>query len=82
MSHLLGPPVVPGNQVKELINGDEIFPPMLAAIRAAEKTITFETYIYWSGEIGKNLPSARGTRTRGRRGPRTGRLGRQRQDGR
>ncbi len=41
MSHLLGPPVVPGNQVKELINGDEIFPPMLAAIRAAEKTITF-----------------------------------------
>lgn len=64
MSHLLGPPLVPGNQVKELINGDEIFPPMLAAIRAAEKTITFETYIYWSGEIGKEFAEALAQRAR------------------
>jgi cardiolipin synthase len=64
MSHLLGPPLVSGNQVKELINGDEIFPPMLAAIRAAEKTITFETYIYWSGEIGKEFAEALAERAR------------------
>lgn len=64
MSHLLGPPLVPGNQVKELINGDEIFPPMLAAIRAAEKTITFETYIYWSGEVGKEFAEALAERAR------------------
>jgi cardiolipin synthase len=64
MSHLLGPPLEPGNQVKELLNGDEIFPPMLAAIRAAEKTITFETYIYWSGEIGKEFADALAERAR------------------
>ena len=58
MSHLLGPPLVAGNQVRELINGDEIFPPMLAAIRAAKKTITFETYIYWSGDIGREFAEA------------------------
>jgi cardiolipin synthase len=64
MSQLLGPPLVPGNQVKELINGDEIFPPMLASIRAAEKTITFETYIYWSGDIGREFAEALADRAR------------------
>lgn len=64
MGSLLGPAVVSGNQVKELLNGDEIFPPMLAAIRAAEKTITFETYIYWSGEIGKEFAEALAQRAR------------------
>ena len=58
MSHLLGPPLVGGNHVQELINGDEIFPPMLAAIRAARRTITFETFIYWSGDIGREFAEA------------------------
>ena len=58
MNHLLGPPLVAGNHVQELINGDEIFPPMLAAIRAAQKTITFETFIYWSGDIGREFAEA------------------------
>ncbi|MGV8991765.1 MAG: cardiolipin synthase [Thiobacillus sp.] len=58
MSNLLGPPLVAGNEVKELLNGDEIFPPMLKAIRGAQKTITFETYIYWSGKIGKEFATA------------------------
>jgi len=58
MSNLLGPPLVAGNEVKELVNGDEIFPPMLKAIRGAEKTITFETYIYWSGKIGREFADA------------------------
>jgi len=58
MSNLLGPPLVPGNKVKELLNGEEIFPPMLAAIRGAKKTITFETYIYWSGDIGREFAEA------------------------
>lgn len=58
MSHLLGPPLVSGNQIQELINGDDIFPPMLTAIRSAEETITFETYIYWSGDIGREFAEA------------------------
>ncbi len=64
MSTLLGPPLVPGNQVDTLLNGDQIFPAMLGAIRSAKKTITFETYIYWSGEIGKAFADALSERAR------------------
>ena len=53
MDHLLGPPLVDGNTIRSLINGDEIFPAMMQAIRSATRSITFETYIYWSGDIGK-----------------------------
>ena len=49
MSVLLGPALVHGNRAETLLNGDEIFPAMLKAIRGARTTITFETYIYWSG---------------------------------
>lgn len=58
MNHLLGPGFVGGNRIKPLQNGDEIFPAMLAAIRGAQQTITFETYIYWSGEVGRKFSEA------------------------
>jgi len=58
MGVLLGPAILPGNKVEDLENGDEIFPAMLAAIRGAKRTITFETYIYWSGEVGKQFADA------------------------
>lgn len=58
MGSLLGAPLLPGNSVVELLNGDEIFPSMLEAIRGARRTITFETYIYWSGEIGEMFAEA------------------------
>ena len=49
---LLGPVILPDNRFEVLLNGDQIFPAMLGAIRRAQRTITFETYIYWSGRIG------------------------------
>jgi cardiolipin synthase len=55
---LLGPPLIPGNRVETLLNGDQIFSAMLQAIRSARQTITFETYIYWSGEIGRSFAEA------------------------
>lgn len=58
MSTMLGPPMVGGNKATELVNGDQIFPAMLSAIRSAEHTITFETYIYWSGKIGREFSNA------------------------
>jgi cardiolipin synthase len=58
MGILLGPTIMEGNRVVHLENGDEIFPSMLEAIRSAKKTVTFETYIYWSGEIGKQFADA------------------------
>ena len=61
---MLGPQFVAGNRLRELRNGDEIFPAMLAAIRGATKTITFETYIYWSGEIGREFTQALADRAR------------------
>jgi cardiolipin synthase len=64
MSVLLGPTIMAGNRVVDLQNGDEIFPVMLAAIRAARRTINFETYIYWSGEIGREFADALSERAR------------------
>lgn len=58
LSALLGPPIVEGNQVETLVNGDAIFPAMLKSIRSARRTITFETYIYWSGTIGREFADA------------------------
>jgi cardiolipin synthase A/B len=64
MGALLGPPLVQGNRTDTLVNGDRIFPAMLAAIRGAQRTITFETYIYWSGNIGKSFADALAERAR------------------
>jgi len=61
---LLGPQFVGGNRHRVLLNGDEIFPAMLGAIRAATATITFESYIYWSGEIGSEFAQAFAERAR------------------
>ena len=58
MGVLLGPALLPGNHVTTLENGDEIFPAMLRAIRGAQKTISFETFIYWSGDIGREFVDA------------------------
>nr|WP_157398347.1 MULTISPECIES: cardiolipin synthase [Ramlibacter] len=64
MAMLLGPAIVPGNQVQELVNGDRIFPAMLQAIREARRTVLFETFIYWSGEIGTQFAEALSERAR------------------
>jgi cardiolipin synthase len=64
MSQLLGPPLVAGNRIASLLNGDQIFPAMLTAIRSAQQTITFETYIYWSGEIGQEFSDLLAERAR------------------
>ena len=58
MGALLGPAIVAGNRITALQNGDEIFAAMLEAIRGAQRTITFETYIYWSGTIGEQFADA------------------------
>ena len=64
MGVLLGPPLIDGNRVETLLNGDQIFPSMLSAIAGAKRTIDFETYIYWSGEIGKRFAEALAERAR------------------
>ncbi len=66
MGVLMGPAVLSGNRVVALQNGDEIFPAMLEAIAQATSTISFETYIYWSGDIGRRFSTALCDRARAR----------------
>lgn len=64
MGVLLGPGILAGNQVQALDNGREIFPAMLADIRSARRSITFETFVYWSGDIGQAFSDALSERAR------------------
>jgi cardiolipin synthase A/B len=64
MGVLLGPAILGGNRFTVLLNGDQIFPAMLDGIRGAQRTVTFETYIYWSGDIGKAFADALAERAR------------------
>ena len=61
---LLGPSLLAGNTVTTLVNGDQIFPSMLAAIRSARKTINFETYVYWKGDVASQFTEALADRAR------------------
>ncbi|MEO7297080.1 MAG: phospholipase D-like domain-containing protein [Verrucomicrobiota bacterium] len=58
MGNLIGPAFLEGNRVETLVNGKEIFPAMLKAIREATNTITFEIYIWETGEIGEEFKKA------------------------
>ncbi|PYJ02524.1 MAG: hypothetical protein DME25_15815 [Verrucomicrobia bacterium] len=58
MGSLVEPGILASNQFSSYINGDQIFPAMLAAVRGAQKSICLETYIYWSGEVGREFADA------------------------
>jgi cardiolipin synthase len=58
MHALTGSALSEGNRIDILRNGVRFFPAMLAAIRAAKKTINIEFYIYWDGEIGRTFAEA------------------------
>lgn len=65
MGVLLGPAIVGGNRFEVLLNGDRIFPAMLAAIRDAQKSITFESFVYdGSGRLGRSFAEALTERAR------------------
>lgn len=51
-------PVASRNEIEMFVNGDEIFPPMLEAIRTAQETIEFLTFVYWTGDIAEEFAGA------------------------
>jgi cardiolipin synthase A/B len=51
-------PLTPGNKIQPLINGDEAFPQMLAAIAAAKKSISLTTYIFDNDKSGQKFVAA------------------------
>ncbi|MDQ3120529.1 MAG: phospholipase D-like domain-containing protein, partial [Verrucomicrobiota bacterium] len=55
---LLGGNFVAGNKISSLVNGREIFPAMLSAIRAARRSVNLETYVMWDGVVAKEFSEA------------------------
>ena len=58
LAGLLGVQLTAGNRYTVLTNGDQIFPSMLAAIRAAKRRVSFETYIYKTGKMAEEFTAA------------------------
>jgi cardiolipin synthase len=57
-------PIVGGNTIKLLFNGEQTFPAMLEAIRHARKTITYTQYLYQDGAIAHEMAEALAERCR------------------
>ena len=56
--------IMSGNRVELLFNGDQIFPAMLEAIRSAQKSITYQQYLYEDGAIAHEMADAFAERCR------------------
>jgi cardiolipin synthase len=59
-----GVPILEGNRIDVLHNGDEFYPVMLEEIGRAQASITIEAYIYWAGEIGRRFADALAAKAR------------------
>lgn len=57
-------PIISGNRIDILLNGNETFPLMLAEIRKAKRTITFAQYLYEDGQIAYEFAKAFAERCR------------------
>ena len=53
-----GTPVVGHNRAALLLNGDEIFPALLASIRSARRTINYAQYYYEAGRPAREIAEA------------------------
>ena len=53
-------PLLPGNLLQALVNGDEAYPAMLEAIRKAKTSVALCTYIFDSKSIGRDFVAALG----------------------
>ena len=59
-----GAPLVPGNAVRILKDAKENYPVWLAAIRSAQRTVHFETYVLYGDETGREFAEALAERAR------------------
>ena len=58
VNRLVAQPLVSGNAIRPLLNGDEAFPEMLAAIESAQKSVSLTTYIFDNDPAGKQFADA------------------------
>lgn len=61
---MTGTPLVEGNRVTILENGDGFYPEMLAAVELARQSVTMEQYIFWDGAVGARFAEALAQRAR------------------
>ena len=59
-----GAPITAGNRVDILLNGDDLFPAMLEAVRSAKQSITFEQYVWEESDVSEELAQAIAERCR------------------
>jgi len=64
VASLTGSPILAGNAVQVLQNGDEFFPAIFADIGKARRSIHLETYVWWKGEICDRLARALAAKAR------------------
>jgi len=57
-------PLLPGNRIDPLVNGEEAYPAMLDAIQHARQTVSLVTYIFDRDEVGKAFAHALGEAAR------------------
>jgi cardiolipin synthase len=57
-------PIVGGNRLTLLLNGDQIYPAIVRAIQGARRTISYAQYSYEDGQIARNLAEALAERCR------------------
>ena len=58
VANLAGTPILAGNSVRVLQNGDGFFPALFADVARAKESIHLETYVWWRGEICERLARA------------------------
>lgn len=59
-----GAPIVGGNAVEILVNGEQIFPSLMDAVRSAQRTITYAQYYYEDGPVARDLAEGLAERCR------------------
>jgi phosphatidylserine/phosphatidylglycerophosphate/cardiolipin synthase-like enzyme len=59
-----GSPIVGGNAVEVLLNGEEIFPALVEAINSAQRTISYAQYFYEDGPVARDVAEALAERCR------------------
>jgi cardiolipin synthase len=57
-------PLLPGNRIDPLVNGEEAYPAMLEAIQHARQTVSLVTYIFDRDDVGRAFAQALGKAAR------------------
>jgi len=58
VDRVAGQPLQGGNRIEALVNGDEAFPAMLAAIESARKSVSLGSYIFDNDSVGNQFVAA------------------------